>query len=255
MSPDLAEATLNKQQITDSKVWDDELFLQSYLFMEREMRSKAELYEIFCKTIPASEDNGIALDIGSGLSTIAPKVRAKGYVYIGLDNSMSMLTRARTLVNQRANSSGHMIENLNANLLDGLPIADQSISLITAVNVLYNFRLDQLHEVLLPEIRRVLTIDGLLVMANPLPDANNMKILLRELYLRGLSFPSLKGLIADVRNNKEFLKQQGKLAKDALKLTPVEWVAMLGDHGFKSPYVNTDAYAGQASIIRMRRRD
>src|SRR3990172_258608 len=177
---------------TDPLLWDSPEFIRSYAYMEREMRAKQELYEIFVGLLPNSPEQqkeSYAVDIGSGLSTIKEQIMNKGYNYIGIDASAKMLHYAQKIY------SGNLW-NAMADITDALPFPNKSIDLITGINVLYSFSETQLRDRVLPEISRIMKPDGVLQVSNPLPNASNFRIILRELQLRGNSLPSAKKFLS-----------------------------------------------------------
>lgn len=228
--------------VTDSDIWINEGFVASYAFMERHLQGKRSLYECILEMIPDVEDEGsILLDIGSGLSTIEPAVSAIGYKYLGLDISRAMLSKA--------NLGSVRVSNFQADVLTGIPLKDESVQIITATNFLYNFSRELIGGVIIPEMHRVLKSGGRIIVTNPIPNAQNLLILKEEWSLRGGGFKALINLAGQVFQHRSFLRDQGKLARNALKLDPEQWVRILEEKGFHSAITSMQAYAGQASIV------
>lgn len=234
--------------LTDSTVWFDKRkggFINSYEFMEG-LKVKQRLYRLALNLIPnAIEEGEIALDIGSGLSTIEPYITKKGYRYLATDFSPAMLKRAQEL------HTG--VDIVQSDLLAGLPLAAGSAQLITGINVLYNFSEEALQQIVVPELARVLRPGGRLVIANPMPAANNKLIVLEEFLLRIRNGENPFKLAKQMKEHTEFRAAQEKLAADALKLPPKVWVEMLEAHGFGNAQMDNRAYAWQASIISMQK--
>lgn len=235
-------------------VWEDESFVRSYLKMERKLLAKKLLYTNVLSFLPAlaPQRDQVILDVGSGLSTIAGEVGHRGFGYIGIDLSHQMLGIANK-INQVDRVDDPRKSFIQTDIKKGIPLRDGSVAGVVGVNVLYNFTLEELESVVLPEIARVTSSGGIFVITNPLPEANNIEIIKEEARLRGGGIMELIGLALDIFHNRDFLRHQGQLAKDALKLHPDQWVELLSRHGFtQSPEIRL-AYAGQASIVSARK--
>ncbi len=223
-------------------VWGDPKFVSSYREMEDGLLGKIRLYEKVLSFVPLpNEGNMFVLDLGSGLSTIKLPIEGMGYNYIGMDLSKGML-------NEAASREGNN-NLLQVNVLDGgLPIASSSVSIVLATNFLYNFTQEQLKRDILPQIRRVLKPGGQIIITNPIPNANNNKIIKEEWNLRGGRLTDLLTLVGDLIRNREFLIQQKSLSEGALKRTSDEWIEDLTALGFNT-FSTDSAYAGQAFVL------
>jgi ubiquinone/menaquinone biosynthesis C-methylase UbiE len=181
------------------------------------------------------------LDAGGGTGNLAEKLRERGNSVVVADVSRQMIRNARSKLGTTD------ISYVQADLNAGLPVAEDGVDHVAALNVVY--LLDD-PQAFLAEVNDLLPDGGTLVVSGPKPDPSMWPLLrsvLGELVVqRTLSVRDFVGMVKSFKLQSQITDQLGD--GDLHGLSKDDWTRFLTEAGFAVRDVDS-IYEGQGYLV------